>query len=151
MWWFLIISVMRYQWYHTYSYRAINIFSDISDDNWFLWLYLWWDTSDEITVISVMRYQWYLWWDTSDICDEIPVIFVMRYPWWDISDICDEIPVISVMRYQWYQVYNGGADLSVADRAGILMTKVKNMMKKKTAIKRGSMSQELSHFPVIAM
>ena len=42
-------------------------------------------------------------------------------------------------------------DLSVADRAGMLMTKVKNMMKKKTAMKSGSMSQELSHFPVIAM
>ena len=81
------------------------------------------DIIDEISVISVMRYQWYLWWFFQ----------------------------LSVMRYQWYHAYNGGADLNVADRAGMLMTKVKNMMKKKTAMKSGNMSQELSHFPVIAM
>ena len=97
--------------------------SDICDD---FSLYLWWDISDitptvtgpstssvisvmitdicnyicdEISVISVMRYQWC---DNCDICDEIPVIFVMRYQWYLWWDICDEISVISVMRYQWY-------------------------------------------------
>lgn len=39
----------------------------------------------------------------------------------------------------------------MAERAGILMTNVKNMMKKKMAMKKGSMVQVLSHFPVIAM
>lgn len=45
-----------------------------------------------------------------------------------------------------YMIY-----LRVAERAGILMTKVKNMMQKKMAMKKGSMVQVLSHFPVMAM
>jgi hypothetical protein len=39
----------------------------------------------------------------------------------------------------------------VADKAGILMVNVSNMMQKKIAMKTGSMAQELSHFPVTAM
>ena len=42
-------------------------------------------------------------------------------------------------------------NLRVADKAGILMVNVSSIIQKKMAMKRGSIEQEVSHFPVTAM